>query len=600
MITFENEFNSDIEVNPQKALMPTLIDEYEKVFMRTLITSFGLDLFIKDQHGGDVDTINNVENGVEFKNEMYKNQHKVAMSSYSQKEPYLHGKGVKPSDSADSEIKNLYEGQVRYNEIRKEYVTEARKGKLIDPYTGKKVDGLNTKNYDNEHIVSAHEINSSKARILSGIATEDLANTKENLVLVDSQVNRSKGARSIPEYLDYIHSTDKNTQLNKDRTMRDNLLKKKAAGELSENQEKTLTELNKKIEKFENLDEKKMKELDKKQRENISNAYNKGYYSFNSNSFSSIDEFKKSCLQFKNSQFFKDTQNAVYTRGLQMAVRQALGFALSEIYFEVRVEFKNQDNSNSFDLKDFFKKIIEGIKRGFSKVIKDYKQLLSSFANGALAGALSAISTTLINIFTTTLKNTGRIIRQSWASIVEALKVLFFNPDNLRLGDRIKAVLKIIATGATVVFGYYLNSILENSGIGAIPLVGSILSEVISGLVTGIISCTLLYFIDHNQSFNKIFELLNGPSIEESKEFYQEQAQKFEEYACKLEKIDVNKFKKEVDFYREVSSNLSGIKDSAKFNEYLKKLLEEMNSKLPWIGDFDEFMSNKNNRLTFE
>ena len=97
----------------------------EKVFIRTLITSFGLDLFIKDQHGGDVDTINNVENGVEFKNEMYKNQHKVAMSSYSQKEPYLHGKGVKPSDSADSEIKNLYEGQVRYNEIRKEYVTRS-------------------------------------------------------------------------------------------------------------------------------------------------------------------------------------------------------------------------------------------------------------------------------------------------------------------------------------------------------------------------------------------------------------------------------------------------------------------------------------------
>lgn len=134
-----------------------------------------------------------------------------------------------------------------------------------------------------------------------------------------------------------------------------------------------------------------------------------------------------------------------------MAVRQSLGFALSEIYFEVRSEFKKQDSRDSFDLKDFFKKIIEGIKRGFSKVQKEYKELLSTFADGAIAGALSAISSTLINIFTTTLKRTGRIIRQAWASIVEALKILFFNPDNLRLGDRIKAVLKIIATGATVV-----------------------------------------------------------------------------------------------------------------------------------------------------
>lgn len=580
--------------------MPTLFDEYEKVIVKTLITSFGLDLFIRDQEGGDVDTINNINKGLDFKNDVYQKKHEDALRTYSDREPYLHGNGVKPSNLDDAQNRSLYEGQVRYNSIRREYVSEARKGKLVDPYTGKKVDGQNTNRYDNEHVVSAHEIDSSRARILSGISTEDLANTKDNIVLVDSQVNRSKGDRSITEYLDRLNSTDANSQLNKNRQMRDNLLQKKKEGGLSENQEKTLNDLNKKIEKFENLDEKNMRELDRKQREKLNNAYNKGYYSFDANSFSSIDEFKKSCIQFKNSQFFKDTKKSICNRGLQMAVRQSLGFALSEIYFEVRSEFKKQDSRDSFDLKDFFEKIIEGIKRGFSKVQKEYKELLSTFADGAIAGALSAISSTLINIFTTTLKRTGRIIRQAWASIVEALKILFFNPDNLRLGDRIKAVLKIIATGATVVLGYYLNSILQAAGLEAIPFVGSILSEVISGLVTGILSCTLLYFIDHNKELNKIVDFLNGLGLEETIQFYREQAKKFEEYACGLENIDINQFKKEVSFYKEVALKLEEIKDPSKLNGYLKEVLKNMNSKLPWIGDFDEFMSNRNNCLIFE
>ena len=571
MITFENEFNSDIEVNPQKALMPTLIDEYEKVIVKTLITSFGLDLFIKDHHGGDVDTINNVRKiGADPEME-YKN--KINESNYENRGDYSH----KDYNSDQRFSSKKSEARKQWQETGKNINDEYQGGNI--GFYGHTKSISPEKKAELDHIVETKAIHDDRGRCLSGLSGVDLANDPSNLAWTNKSLNASMGSWAKEVNKRYREQYGCDAPID--------MVDMRAYLKAHEN----------------DFDEKTKKRMLKKYdeaRKEYEQKINKAYYSFDSNSFSSIDEFKKSCLQFKNSQFFKDTKNAVYTRGLQMAVRQALGFALSEIYFEVRVEFKNQDNSNSFDLKDFFKKIIEGIKRGFSKVIKDYKQLLSSFADGALAGALSAISTTLINIFTTTLKNTGRIIRQSWASIVEALKVLFFNPDNLRLGDRIKAVLKIIATGATVVFGYYLNSILENSGIGAVPLVGSILSEVISGLVTGIISCTLLYFIDHNQSFNKIFELLNGPSIEESKEFYQEQAQKFEEYACKLEKIDVNKFKKEVDFYRDVSSNLSRIKDSAKFNEYLKKLLEEMNSKLPWIGDFDEFMSNKNNRLTFE
>ena len=38
----------------------TLFEQYEKVIMQSLFTSFGLDFIVQDQHGGDVDTIHNV------------------------------------------------------------------------------------------------------------------------------------------------------------------------------------------------------------------------------------------------------------------------------------------------------------------------------------------------------------------------------------------------------------------------------------------------------------------------------------------------------------------------------------------------------------
>ena len=38
----------------------SIFQQYEKVIIDSLITSFGLDFLIQDQHGGDVDTIHNV------------------------------------------------------------------------------------------------------------------------------------------------------------------------------------------------------------------------------------------------------------------------------------------------------------------------------------------------------------------------------------------------------------------------------------------------------------------------------------------------------------------------------------------------------------
>ncbi len=48
--------NYDTETN----VYNSIFEQYEHVIMQSLITSFGLDFLVRDQHGGDVDTIHNV------------------------------------------------------------------------------------------------------------------------------------------------------------------------------------------------------------------------------------------------------------------------------------------------------------------------------------------------------------------------------------------------------------------------------------------------------------------------------------------------------------------------------------------------------------
>lgn len=49
-----------LSINPEDNLMDGLFKQYERVIIDSIITSFGLDFFIKDRHGGDVDTVHNV------------------------------------------------------------------------------------------------------------------------------------------------------------------------------------------------------------------------------------------------------------------------------------------------------------------------------------------------------------------------------------------------------------------------------------------------------------------------------------------------------------------------------------------------------------
>ena len=291
-----------------------------------------------------------------------------------------------------------------------------------------------------------------------------------------------------------------------------------------------------------------------------------------------------------------DTAKAAGKVAGQMALRQAFGLIFTEIWFAVKEKFEYQPQP--FDFGKLISSIGDGIKRGIERAKSKYKEIVSKVVEGAAAGALSSLTSTLCNIFFTTAKNVVHLIRQAYASLVEAAKVLFINPDNYAFGDRMKAVTKILATGASVILGTVVTEAVEKTPIGAIPVVGNIISTFCGSMVSGILTCSFLYFMDRSEIMNKLVSSLNGIStIDAEINYFKQQAVYFEKYAAELMQIDLAQFKKEVAKYSSIVDRLESCQSERELNTVLKAELKSLGVKLPWQGDFDKHMGNRNGTL---
>lgn len=71
---FMEDLKNGPGMEPDEDVFKGIWEQYERVIIRSLITSFGLDFLVKDQHGGDVDTVHNVRQIGNDPNMKYKNK----------------------------------------------------------------------------------------------------------------------------------------------------------------------------------------------------------------------------------------------------------------------------------------------------------------------------------------------------------------------------------------------------------------------------------------------------------------------------------------------------------------------------------------------
>ncbi len=537
--TFVNEVKNGYGIEPEENVFTGIWSEYERVIVESLITSFGLDSFIKDQHGGDVDTIHNVREigkdpSMQYKNEQnktdYENRGEYDTNAYH-------------SDHDFTKIKSTARKEFDENgtTISDSYVD----GNDLIPRNNKTIPREHQGQLD--HVMSAKEIHDDPGRVLAGLDGIELANNPGNLRFTNACLNLNKSDMTVDEYIAWCEA----------------------------NPEKV------------NWGGGKGEPLPEDVKNNLRKEYKRAKKEYDA---------KVARAYYTSPRFAKDTAAAAGKKGVEMGLRQVVGFIFAEVWFVTKEEMQSIP-ANS-DMKLMLETVGRGIKKGFESAMQKYKLILSKFKDGAIAGILSSLTTTICNIFFTTAKNLVRCIRQVYASIVEAGKILLFNPDNLMFGDRIKTASIIMATGASILVGTLVGEALEKAPLGAIPVVGGIIKAFVSSLVSGLLSCTFLIFLDRSKFMNRLVAELNRIHSEVNN--YAEIADTMERLAAKLENLDIAKFKAETEQYKNIANQISNCEDENELNDYLLAAYKVFGIKIPWEGDFDSFMGNKSNKLVFE
>lgn len=537
--SFVNGVKNGYGIDPEEDLFYGIWSEYERVIIESLITSFGLDSLIKDQHGGDVDTIINVRQvGIDPKMQ-YKNQQNK--EDYETRGEY--NTAVYHSDPAFTRIKRS--ARKIFDKFGTIIPDAYLSGNKLIPRNNKTIPRLQQGQLD--HVISAKRIHEDPGRVLAGLNGTELANNPSNLRFTNANLNLNKSDMTVDEYIVWCEA-------NPDKI---------------------------------NWNGKKGEPLTNSVKDNLRKEYGRAKKEY---------DVKLARAYYTSPKFMKDTASAATNRGIEMGLRQAIGFVFAEVWFVTKEEIQKIPTNSDMEL--MFETVGNGIVKGFKKAQSKYKVILDKFKDGTIAGLVSSFTTTICNIFFSTAKNLVRCIRQIYASLVEAGEIIFFNPDNLLFGDRIKTASIVIATGASVLAGTIVGDTLEKTPLGMIPEIGTIVTTFASSLISGLLSCTFLVFIDRSKFMNLLIAELNKIPSEANN--YAEIADAMEHLAAKLEKLDIAKFKEDTTRYRNIAIQISNCDNENSLNECLLYAYKDLNITFPWKGDFNLFMEDESNTLVFK
>lgn len=549
--SFLNQVTVDYDPLVDDNVYDSIFKQYERVIVESLITSFGLDFLVRDQHGGDVDTVLNVRKIGKDKDMIYKNRQN--QTDYETRGSYDYASYHNNSTFR----KKKHDARDKWQETGQNIPNEYRDGSDIGFYGHTKAIP-NDKKAELDHIIECKSIHDDRGRVLSGLNGVDLANTEDNLAWTDKNLNASIGA----------WARGKNDQYRKEHGC-----------------DAPMEEVDIKayIEAHPDLDESTKARL-LTHYERAKKAYDK----------------QIEIAYYTSSKFFTDTTKAALKVGFAMGLRQVMELVFSEIWFAV----KEKLGTRYQDGKNLFESIGEGVRTGFCRAKKKYKELWNKFIEGSTAGLLSSLTNTLTNIFFTTAKSIVRIMRQSWASLIEATKILLFNPECLPFGERIRATTKIIATGASVVAGSLVGDLIAKTGISSIPVLGDILQTFCSTLTTGILSCSLLYLLDRDSRVARIVNILNSiPTVDDVVNYYKLEALVLEDYCAKLMDIDIDSFRNEIGNFHYALSSITPEMSQPVLNGSLKSAMEQLGIVCPYgkHASFSEYMeASDSTPLTFK
>lgn len=524
-------------------------DELNKTMMQSLVNAFGLDfLLMQDKTGGNVDTIQNARQGVwatQEAAEAYQNRGAYDSKAYHQDSTYIQ-KG--------RQDKQKHQDGTLYDSYRDRNLRHDEKRQL-------------------DHTISAHEIHNDAGRVLAGLDGVKLANQDSNLNSTSAYLNNLKRNHSMEKFVNEIapnRLNEINNQLAQDKATLSSMPtktpeqrhKKRELEDKIKSNELKQAELKEVIEKKDSL-----LKADKEAREDYNRSINVQYYT--------------------SSKFLQATVKDASMTGLKMGQRQALGLIFAEIWFEFRDSLTriSQKIKHDFKLGIFLEEAVESFKNIVERVKNRFKDLIAAFKDGFVAGAISSITTTLINIFATTAKNVVRLLRETYVYIVQAVKLVFKNPDNLPADQLMKEVFRILGTAVSVILGIVLNESLSKF-FASIPF-GVEIATFVSALASGVLMIGLNYMLDYSKIFenlkkffDKIKDFFSGSSpYQQELKAIEELNRKLAEILIEIGRIEFNIDPVEIDF---LVDSLLETKDEYERGKILKDEVDRRGIDLPF------------------
>jgi hypothetical protein len=499
-------------------------EELHQTVIKSLTTSFGLDfLLLEDKHGGDVNTVHNVRQGV------YATE--AERQRYEQREEY------------DSHHYHRHENYIATNRAGKK-AHEA--GTLTDTYTGEIFSANDKKNLD--HIIAAHEIHNDAGRNLAECDGAELANDSSNLTFTNESLNKAKKAKTMDAFVKTLQEQHAVTT--------QEIARLSSLPVLSEQEQKLLNKLKNKAA----ADFNRMKEADKKARAKYDSTINQEYYT--------------------NSKFAKNVAAATLNNAFRMGTRQMLGLVLAETWFEFRERIPAifEKHRRAFDAGNFLQDAAEVLRAIWQRVQSKFSIFLTSFKDGAIGGVLSSTMTTLFNIFFTTKKMIVRLIREMWNNLVQAFKIMLFNPEGLSPGQLAKAVSKLVAAGVAVAAGVLLNEALAKMFV--FPF-GPDLAAFCGALATGILTLVMNYFLEHSAMMKKVWAFLDTfkDKYQKALEYYQQVNAELDRYLLELSALE---FAIDTSAFSHFTRHLNVVNSEIERGLLLRAEVERRNIDLPF------------------
>ena len=350
----------------------------------------------------------------------------------------------------------------KYKEANKAMKEQQQSGNLKDEYTGKNINQNDNANLD--HVVSRKELYENARRKQAGINTEDLANKDENLKPTNESLNKSKGAKSVEEYIRSREQREKDLREQNERAN-----KKIDESNMSDvEKQKAKEKNNKRLQDKLDADDELMKKADKEARKAINRDIAKGV---------AKETAKKAG---------KDAMK-------QMAVS-----ALFSLLKEVMNGFVRFLKSQAKSFKSFLEEMKKAIKSFFEKI-----------TNVLQNGASRVVGTIVNEIFgpiVSTFKKLASLIKQGISSVMEAVRYLNDKENkNKPFGVKVAQVGKIISSGLVAGGAIFLGELFEKLLLSVpgmkieLPLLGTLANVIgmfLASLVSGLAGAIIINLID--------------------------------------------------------------------------------------------------------